>query len=185
MIGATVSESQAGSTYNTIRGDVIYGGDGIVLENESSPSGDSANYTTVAGNIIGLDATGETACPETGNAGIINAFSHVTIGGSSPADRNVIAGPSIDVECMSGSYNTVQGNLIGIDKNGTKTFNTEVYLLALGSSHDLIQDNYRSLTGLRANPRNATRRLRSCCVLASGACPAWVAPRSSRPRPPS
>ena len=82
----------------------------------------SAMGNLVAGNLIGLDYTGTNALGN-GNAGVgITSASTNLIGGTSAAARNIISG--------NGNYgmflinagttgNTIQGNYIGTDINGT------------------------------------------------------------------
>ncbi len=76
----------------------------------------------IAGNVIGLDASGTKAV---GNAfGVfLNDAVGVTIGGTTPAARNVIsgntgAGVQVFRVSLGGSGNTIQGNTIGLDAAG-------------------------------------------------------------------
>ena len=105
----------AGSDGSTIRGLVInnFGDAGIKLE-------DSNNHTIV-GNYIGTDATG-TANEGNSTYGIevLNSTNNM-IGGSTTADRNVIAGNSLDGITIWGpgsTLNIIQGNYIGVDSTG-------------------------------------------------------------------
>ena len=105
----------AGSDGSTIQGLIINRFDdaGIKLE-------DSDNHTIV-GNYIGTDAAG------TGDRGnstfgieILNSAGNL-IGGSTAADRNVIAGNSLDGITIWGAgstLNVIQGNYIGVDATG-------------------------------------------------------------------
>ena len=105
----------SGSDGSTIRGLVInnFGDAGIKLE-------DSGNHIIV-GNYIGTNAAG------TGNQGnttygieILNSAGNL-IGGSTAADRNVIAGNSLDGITIWGAgstLNVIQGNYIGVDATG-------------------------------------------------------------------
>ena len=97
----------------TIRGLVILnfaGGAGIRL-------GTSGNK--VLGNIIGLEFTGTTAYPN--GVGIrVDAGTGNTIGGSKPADRNLISGNSGDGILLTGtsSQTTIRGNYVGLNAGG-------------------------------------------------------------------
>jgi uncharacterized repeat protein (TIGR01451 family)/CSLREA domain-containing protein len=79
----------------------------------------------VQGNFIGTDASG-TAALGNGSTGIFLFGSGNTIGGTSAADRNVIAGNrSVGVDISFGSGNVVQGNFIGTDVTGSVSLGTE------------------------------------------------------------
>jgi CSLREA domain-containing protein len=74
----------------------------------------------VKGNYIGTDATGEKAL----GAGVdLDGTSGITIGGTDPADRNVLSGVAFGSTLYPGQntdHNTVLGNYIGVDPSGTK-----------------------------------------------------------------
>ncbi|HEX7471092.1 MAG TPA: right-handed parallel beta-helix repeat-containing protein [Verrucomicrobiae bacterium] len=83
-----------------------------------------ASNITIAGNWVGMDVDG--VARGTSNEGIyitsfFNPGNNIVIGGTSPADRNVISGNSKGV-WFSGSTTAnsfVQGNFIGTDPTGT------------------------------------------------------------------
>ena len=80
----------------------------------------------IAGNYFGTDATGMTIFPSPNNgSGVFMASPNNTIGGSSPADRNVIAGhrnaccsAGVYVDSASAKGNKVIGNYIGTNASG-------------------------------------------------------------------
>ena len=101
-------------SHTTIRGLVInqFQEDGIYLQN-------SDNHLIV-GNYIGTDATGTVDLGNTDIGIWIGTSSNNTIGGTTAADRNVIAGNNsggILVDAGSNS-NLIQGNYIGIGSDG-------------------------------------------------------------------
>lgn len=82
---------------------------------------------TIAGNFLGTDITG-TIAKTRGNAiggsrsGVrfVNAPAGSTIGGTSPADRNIISGNGgSGIALLSTSGILIEGNFIGIDRSGT------------------------------------------------------------------
>src|SRR5712691_4869494 len=109
----------AGSSGSTIQGLSIVNFDGgasghgiLVLSNNN----------LIAGDFIGLRADGTTALGSSSDGIEINGASGNTIGGSNPADRNVISGSTANdgVQIWNGATNnTIRGNYIGTDASGT------------------------------------------------------------------
>ena len=110
----------SGADGSVMRGLVIrdWGGDGIEIQ----PGSDN---NVIAGNYIGkLTPTGTDSGPFTGNGyqGIWIQGSGNRIGGTNPADVNVISGNEeygILIEGASATGNVVLGNYIGTDATGT------------------------------------------------------------------
>ena len=102
----------------TIRGLVVNrcGNSGIRV------SGAGSNGSVIAGDFIGVDATGASR-PGAQSYGIdLEASNAVVIGGTSPADRNVISASDqaeVLIGDSGGSNTVVKGNLIGLDATGT------------------------------------------------------------------
>jgi hypothetical protein len=79
----------------------------------------TATNNVVAGNYIGTNAAG-TASVFNGDNGVRVEFSQNTVGGTTPAARNVISGNrSYGVSVESGQSSVVQGNYIGTNADGT------------------------------------------------------------------
>jgi hypothetical protein len=92
------------------------GGDGILL------SGAKTTGTIIKANYIGTDITGTHALPNQ-QYGIEVQTSNNVIGGTSPADRNIISGnvkAGVIFYQANAAGNLVQGNYIGTDVTGTK-----------------------------------------------------------------
>jgi hypothetical protein len=92
------------------------GGDGILL------SGAKTTGTIIRANYIGTDITGTKALPNQ-QYGIEVQTSNNVIGGTSPADRNIISGnvkAGVIFYQANAAGNLVQGNYIGTDVTGTK-----------------------------------------------------------------
>jgi hypothetical protein len=127
--GAEASGLQISGSDTIVKGLVInnFKNNGILI-----PGGQNIR---VEGNFIGTDASGTTAKPNTQNGVLIKAGnglgkpSNNTIGGTTPAARNLISGnfgagvsiedPFTDLIGPTVINNSVLGNLIGTDKNGT------------------------------------------------------------------
>ncbi|MBI3464151.1 MAG: right-handed parallel beta-helix repeat-containing protein, partial [Planctomycetes bacterium] len=91
-----------------------FGSSGINIEN--------FGYVTVAGNYIGVDATGSFAAGNDGPGVRIANATNVTVGGGSEADRNLISGNGAQGVAIIGGgsiWNVVAGNWIGINAAGT------------------------------------------------------------------
>ncbi|MBN1137485.1 MAG: hypothetical protein JXM73_12930 [Anaerolineae bacterium] len=85
-----------------------------------SLSGEGTQYNKVAGNYIGVAATGSSALANRFGARISAGASGNTVGGVTAAARNVIAGNEQSGIWLedSGIDNLIAGNLIGTDKTG-------------------------------------------------------------------
>ncbi|MBM4001355.1 MAG: hypothetical protein FJ297_17780 [Planctomycetes bacterium] len=116
---------------------------GVVLE------GSGTEQNTVAGNLIGLAASGYAALPNAG--GIWTNASYNTIGGVDPRARNVVSGNTGSGIVFNGaSDNAVLGNYVGTDRAG---------VLAVGNTIDgvrLVSDSSNNMIG---GPLAAERNL--------------------------
>ena len=122
MSGLTVALLFAGhtSTGNLLggagpgEGNLVSGnGQGIAVMN--------AAQTTIEGNLVGTDASGNTAFGN-GSDGIdVNASTDTLIGGTTAAARNVVSGNrGTGITIATGSTGTVvRGNYVGTDKTGS------------------------------------------------------------------
>ena len=101
-----------GASNVTIRSLAIYGflGDGLRVST-------GAGNVTVAGNFLGT-ADGETAGQNNTGMTVAEGAGAVTIGGTTAADRNLIAGNGFGGLILAGSGTTVTGNYFGMDKDG-------------------------------------------------------------------
>ena len=95
----------------------------------------------VAGNWFGLDATGMAGLPSTSSALIVFTSGNV-IGGSTPADRNVISGSSSGISMgRAGATapephdNIVQGNWVGLNAAGTAIVANTTGIAVGGDDH--------------------------------------------------
>lgn len=102
----------------------------------------AAALTVVAGNYIGTDVTGT---QDLGNAqaGVLltNGADNNTIGGTTPAVRNLISGNGLDGVILGGGAtgNRVAGNYIGTDVTGTQALgNTRLGVLIINGADNTI-----------------------------------------------
>jgi Ca2+-binding RTX toxin-like protein len=150
--GNTIGGTAAGA------GNVIAGNDGTIDHFESGAQVvitqtsllDQPNDNVVEGNLIGLGATGH-AIPGATNAGVfINFGVGNTVGGLTPAARNVISGNLNGVELQAGSANVFAGNYVGTDPGG----NSAVGNGAPGSGVVLVNTTSETIGGTTAAARN-------------------------------
>ncbi len=110
----------------------------------------------IAGNFIGTDPTGTVAHGNT-NFGILgnNGPSNVTVGGTTPAARNLIsangtAGIDFGSAGLGGSGHLIQGNLIGTDASGGNALGGE----QVGVEIDNASSSNITIGGTTAASRN-------------------------------
>ena len=76
------------------------------------------NGNTIAGNFIGTDASGLVAAQNLSGISLVGNGN--VIGGTSPAERNVISGNQGGISVFFADATVVQGNFIGVDASGGK-----------------------------------------------------------------
>jgi parallel beta-helix repeat protein len=120
--GTPLIEVDFSGATGTFYGFLINGGDSVVkgfcLNRASGPAIwlANGNDNTVTANYLGTDPTG-TIVRANGTGITVNSTGNV-IGGTSPADRNVISGNGSGIQFNAGP-STVIGNYIGTDPTGT------------------------------------------------------------------
>ena len=113
---------QSPSYQNTIANDLISGNTihGIYLDGQNGPGSYPVTFgNLIEGNLIGTDVTGKKWLGN-GQSGVfvLNAPS-TTIGGTTPASRNVISGNADGLSLLENSDNTlIEGNYLGTDITG-------------------------------------------------------------------
>lgn len=119
--GLVVGKGAAGST---IEGLVINGFSNQTAAGISLSSTDGGNH--VVGNFIGVDPTGMIASTTNSNDfGVAVMGPNNVIGGTNPADRNVISGNHIYGVFVTGaaaSNNLIEGNYLGLKADGNSAF---------------------------------------------------------------
>lgn len=153
-----------GSSGSSVRGLAItrFDGNGIRVDGQNVANG--VTDVTIAGNFIGTDGSNADG-DETG--GLANhgpgiyiwgeARNH-TVGGGTPADRNLIVGSgatnpsSPAVYIRTAHHNLVQGNYIGTDRTGNSRRGTEAAVAIAGglgsADHNAVQGNVIGASGM-------------------------------------
>jgi hypothetical protein len=173
-----------GSTSNTIGGltpadrNIISGnGDGVAL------NGNGVTGNLVQGNYIGTDLTGTKAVGN--DEGVLIAAPGDTIGGTTPAARNLISGNQRGIDVYGQYYSIngtlVEGNDIGTDVTGTlplgnqdgiffETVSTTSGAIQIGGAAagagNIIADN--SHDGVYFSSQSAGNLIRSNAIYANG-----------------
>lgn len=111
-------------------------GDGIDITSDSISD-------KVNGNHIGVNAAGTQAVPNGGSGIVISGANHISIGGAEPGQGNVIAannGIGIFIFGAGTIDNTIQGNLVGTDVNGTAALGNGSYGIDIsdGASNNTV-----------------------------------------------
>jgi hypothetical protein len=104
-------------------------------------SAGTANHV-IAGNFFGTNAAGTASAGGFQGVGIhLNSAGDSTVGGTSPADRNLFAGYGSGLQIQDSAGNTVQGNYFGTNAAGTAAISSSsirVTSFTDGSSDNLI-----------------------------------------------
>ncbi len=94
---------------------------------------DGSGRDVVAGDFIGIDPSGMFAAGNTSYGIDLVGSAANTIGGTAPADRDVISGNDEGVFAVSSSGNLIQGNYVGTDRSGTVAVGNTDQGLSLGA----------------------------------------------------
>jgi hypothetical protein len=94
----------------------------------------------IEGNFIGTNVTGTTALANTYNGIAVVDSTGVTIGGATPASRNVISASDNGVYLVgaSATANTIQGNYIGTNSSGTQALPNAFNGIYISASNNLV-----------------------------------------------
>ena len=102
----------------------------------------TGNNNTVAGNHVGTNAAGDTALSTGWGVSLGGTATSTVIGGSAPADRNVISGNTgtngIDIRGAGVTATTVENNFIGTTPSGTTALANLTGIVIVGSAGNTI-----------------------------------------------
>jgi CSLREA domain-containing protein len=131
------------SSGNLVRGLAFYN-----LRRSIQLIGSGANDNVVVGNFIGTDATGTSSAPASAASAsgvdIREGASTNRIGGTSPAERNVISGSALNgigIYHQTTHANVIQNNLIGLSPGG------DARLPNRRQGIDINNDSYANVVG--------------------------------------
>jgi titin len=153
-----------GSTIRALSvGGFGFGGIGI-----SGPGGN-----VIVGNYLGVDVTGAILRPNGFSGVFVNDSANNQIGGSAPADRNVISANSFAGVVLSGHdahHNQVQGNYIGTNAAGTTPLGNGAGIGMFNGASNALIGGVASGTGnvIAANAGDGISFGGSCCNTIQG-----------------
>ena len=116
-----------------VKGLVInrFGSTGIFIFFDGSDS-------VIEGNFIGTDPSGtQSLVGNNTGVGVFGGGAN-TIGGREPAAHNLISGNFHGLTIASNEENTIQGNLIGTNKDGTNNLGNSVAVVSIASSNNIV-----------------------------------------------
>ena len=118
-----VGNDTGSATVNEVRRNLISGNRwGFAFQADDTWSGVSGAPVSIVGNYIGTNRTGNAALPNTedGIDFTLGSVSNLVIGGTVPADRNVISGNAVNgIDISNQSDIAILGNYIGLGANGS------------------------------------------------------------------
>jgi hypothetical protein len=120
--GNTLAGLTISSSYTTIRGLSIVGFGAAAIQVSGDPVHMASGNNIIAGNWLGIAPLGGGGVTSSPNLIGVSLYqtSLNTIGGTTPADRNVISANSRDgIDLLDTDDDVVEGNYIGVDPTGT------------------------------------------------------------------
>ena len=111
---------------------------GLVISRFGFPLLINGTGNTIVGNFVGTDPTGTMSVNSNGDMIRLNGSGNM-IGGTAPADRNIVAGGGFGLFAQSDASNTViQGNYFGVDVSGNVALPSAVEGIAMNTSGNTI-----------------------------------------------
>lgn len=138
LSGASTAASPSiiGGTTGTTPGGPCTGACNLVAGSATGVYLSTGDGFRVQGNFIGLDVSGTVALGGTGPAIAIQSAA-ATIGGATPAERNVIAGYGTGLALNTAANVVIQGNFIGTNSAGTAALGSPAdFGITAGNSSD-------------------------------------------------
>jgi titin len=139
-----------GSAHDNLIGGATTGSRNVISDNDIGIYIDSGFKNTIAGNIVGLAADGQTPLGNVnGGIFVVGGAHDNLIGGTAAAARNIISGngqaatslgQGIYLSDPNTTNNTIQGNYIGVDLSGNGVGGNyrQGILIALGANSNMV-----------------------------------------------
>ena len=135
----------------------VIAGNGTNVDINDLTEGNAARNSVVQGNLIGTNASGTASIANQGyGVSILHNPTYMTIGGTTPAARNIISGNLGGVYIFDNAfYNVVQGNFIGTDITGTTAVpNVQQGVITGATSTSAVPAGYTTIGGSTAGSGN-------------------------------
>ena len=135
FVSINASRNTIGGSLGTTPGGACTGACNLISGNNQTGIQvfNSTSNTTVQGNFIGTNAAGTAAIGNSVWGVLFPAAINNLVGGPAPGQGNLISGNPGGIALGQGS-NTVQGNLIGTQTNGTSPLGNGIGLVVYGTS---------------------------------------------------
>ena len=130
--GTAAIKNGTGIQISTTNGHSVVGN--LVSGNSTGILISSGNSNVVTGNFIGTDVTGNVAIPNTAGGVSISGTAN-TIGGTTPAARNVISGNGFNgLSINSATGSVIAGNYIGLNAAGASALGNQIFGISINNS---------------------------------------------------
>jgi CSLREA domain-containing protein len=118
-------------------GNLLSGNGGSIPGNGIDVGDQAGTGTKIIANRIGTNIAGTAALPNNSHGVEVFNDAEVDVGGPGAGDGNLISGNNLYGIDMSGDGNVAEGNLIGLDADGTSAIPNQVGIRARGSNHTI------------------------------------------------
>jgi hypothetical protein len=150
---ASVNNNTIGGTTGTTAGGACTGSCNVISANGANGVGvwhGGAQNNTIAGNFIGVTASGNASLAN-GNIGVeLNLSPNNTVGGTTAAARNILSGnfgAGVFITGETATGNVVSGNFIGTNSSGTFQIHNHKMGLSIGPSPGDLGARYNTIGG--------------------------------------
>lgn len=130
-----------------------------------------ATGTTIAGNFIGMDATGNSPLSNTTVGVNLSGSNSSTVGGPAPGDRNIITANLGGGVSAPTNSNAIVNNAIGLDANATVSFGNGANGVVIGGMNASFVDNeVAGHGGIAVNVSGLSVSVLSNDIFGNGTC---------------
>ncbi len=152
--GVSIDSFASGNTIGGLTATPGTGAGNVISGNSGAGISDSGGSNLIAGNLIGLSASGTVAVANDSDG--IDVFAGGdTIGGVAAGAGNVISGNSGDGLVITQPYDLVAGNMIGTDITGTVALPNDVFGVVVTGGSNTIGGTVAAALNLISGNMNA------------------------------